>query len=190
MKELSLYKIRDMAINSELSVYSVQEISNLINKNKNIARVYMNRLVQNGLATRLVNGKISFINDDFIIASQLVSPSYISINSALLYHKITYQVPQYIESVNTRNSLNYYKLGIIYHKIKPELFFGYKRYNKNGSFIFVANPDKAIFDGLYFSIFSQFDVNDFKREIDFSELITMLKKLKIKKIEKIMEMLK
>ncbi len=67
MKELSLYKIRDMAINSELSVYSVQEISNLINKNKNIARVYMNRLVQKGLATRLVNGKISFINDDFII---------------------------------------------------------------------------------------------------------------------------
>ena len=43
MKILSLYKIRDMALNSGLSVYSVQEISNLINKNKNIARVYMNR---------------------------------------------------------------------------------------------------------------------------------------------------
>ncbi|MGC8686960.1 MAG: hypothetical protein ACP5SF_05345 [Thermoplasmata archaeon] len=90
MKELSLYKICDMALNSGLSVYNVQEISNLINKNKNIARVYMNRLVKNGLATKLTNGKISFINDDFIIASQLISPSYISLNSALLYHNITY----------------------------------------------------------------------------------------------------
>ena len=55
-----------MALNSGVRVYSVQEISNLINKNKNIARVYMNRLVQNGLATRLVNGKISFINQSYV----------------------------------------------------------------------------------------------------------------------------
>ena len=39
--------------------------------------VYMNRLVRNNLATKPVNGKISFINDDFIMASQLIYPSYI-----------------------------------------------------------------------------------------------------------------
>ena len=190
MKELSLYKIRDMALNSGVSVYNSQELSNLINKNKNIALVYMNRLVKNGLATKLNKGKISFIKDDFIIASQLISPSYISLNSALLFHNITYQVPEYIECVDTINSFNYYNLGIIYHKIRPELFFGYRRYNKNGSFIFVANPDKAVFDGLYFKIFSKFDIMDFKNEIDFSGLLSILKNIKIKGIKKIMEMLK
>ncbi len=179
-----------MALSSGVSVYDAQELSNLINKNKRIALVYMNRLVQNGLAIRLINGKISFSNDEFIIASQLVIPSYISLNSALLYHKITDQVPEYIESVNTVNSYKYHRLGIIYHKIKPELFFGYKRYAKAGSFVFVADPDKAVFDGLYFNIFSKFDIMDFKDKIDFSELLPRLKNMKISRIHKILEMLK
>ena len=123
-KELSLYKIRDMALNSGVGVFNPQELSNLINKKKSVALVYMNRLIKNGLAIRLRNGKISFNKDDFIIASQLVFLSYISLNSAILYHKITYQIPEHIEGVNTINSYNYYRLGIIYHKVKPELFFG------------------------------------------------------------------
>ena len=189
-KELSLYKIRDMALNSDVGVFNAQELSNLINKKKSVALVYMNRLIKNGLAIRLKNGKISFNKDDFIIASQLVFPSYISLNSALLYHKITYQIPEYIECVNTINSYNYYGLGIIYHKIKPELFFGYKRYDKGGSFIFVANPDKAVFDGLYLKLISKFDIIEYKREIDFSELLVSLKNMKIKGITKIEEILK
>jgi predicted transcriptional regulator of viral defense system len=48
----------------------------------------MSRLVNNRLTTRLINGNISFIKDNFLIASQLISPSYISMNSALLYHNI------------------------------------------------------------------------------------------------------
>ena len=100
-----------MALNSGVSVYNSQEFSNLINKNRNISLVYMNRLVKNGLATRLINGRISIIEDDFIIASQLVSPSYTSLNSALLFHNISYQVPENVECVSTQNSINYYDLG-------------------------------------------------------------------------------
>lgn len=190
MKELTLYKIRDMALKNNISVYNVNEFSNLIQKNNKIAIVYMNRLIKNNLATKPVNGKISFINDDFIMASQLIYPSYISINSALLFHKLTQQVPGKVECVTTINSINYNELGISYHKIKPELFFGYKRYTYNNSYIFVANPDKAVFDGLYLNIFSETDINEFKRNINFSDLIRHLKKVKIRKISQIMEILK
>ncbi|ARD84735.1 hypothetical protein FAD_0835 [Ferroplasma acidiphilum] len=190
MKELTLYKIRDMALKNNVSVYNVNEFANLIQKNNKVAIVYMNRLVRNNLATKPVNGKISFINDDFIMASQLIYPSYISTNSALLFHKLAQQVPGKVECVTTINSINYNKLGISYHKIKPELFFGYKRYNYNNSYIFVANPDKAVFDGLYLNIFSENDINEFKNNIDFSDLIRNLKNIKIRKIKKIMEILK
>jgi len=190
MKELSLYKIRDMALKNNVPVYNVNEFSNLIQKNNKIAIVYMNRLIKNDLATKLINGKISFINDDFIIASQLIYPSYISINSALLFHKLAQQVPDKVECVTTINSINYNKLGILYHKIKPELFFGYKRYNYNNSYIFVANPDKAVLDGLYLNIFSENDIIEFKNNIDFSDLIQYLKNINVRKIKKIMEILK
>ncbi len=182
IKRLSLYKIRDLALNSGIYVYNVQQFSNLINRDKNISRVYMNRMVHNGLAIKLFNGRISFIDDDFIIASQMIFPSYISMNSALLFHNMTEQVARYVECITTINSMNYYDLGIIYHKIKPRLFFGYKRYAKNGSYIFVADPEKAVFDGLYYGIFSMDDVREFKEKIDFSGLIGNLSMLHDKRI--------
>jgi predicted transcriptional regulator of viral defense system len=60
----------------------------------------MSRLVNNRLTTRPINGNISFIKDNFLIASQLISPSYISMHSALLYHNIIdrfkiYRMQQY-----------------------------------------------------------------------------------------------
>ena len=189
MERLSLYKIRALALNSGVYVYGVQQFSNLINRDKNISRVYMNRMVHNGLAIKLFNGRISFIDDDFIIASQMIFPSYISMNSALLFHNMTEQVTRYVECVTTVNSMNYYDLGIIYHKIKPKLFFGYKRYTENGSYIFVADPEKAVFDGLYYGIFSMDDVMEIKEKIDFSGLIDNLSMLHNKKISGIMRIL-
>ena len=78
MKELSLYKIRDLALESGRSVYNSAQLSNLINMERTTASVYMSRLVDKGMAKKLIRGKISFVDDDFVIASQLVEPSYIS----------------------------------------------------------------------------------------------------------------
>ncbi len=187
IKNLSLYKIRDMAIDSGISVFDTDQFSSLINKNKNISIVYMNRLIKSNLAIKLMNGKISFSDDLFVIASQLVNNSYISMNSALEFHNISYQVTKNIECVSTINSFKFNELGITYHKIKPELFFGYKRYNKASGYIFAANPDKAVVDGLYYNIFSKYDIDEFKKDIDFSEIIEVLKRIKIRGIKKIIE---
>src|SRR3989344_748626 len=106
MKQLSLYKIRDLSLESGRAVFSVQQLSNLIGKSRAVATVYSNRLVRKGLAFRVLKGKISFIDDDFIVATQLIEPSYISLDSALLFHGIITQVPKSVECVTTKNSLN------------------------------------------------------------------------------------
>ena len=85
MKELTLYKIKEMALSSDRAVYNRSQLSNLIGKGYATASVYLTRLWKNGLAKRLVRGKISFIENDFIIASQLIEPSYISLSSARNY---------------------------------------------------------------------------------------------------------
>ncbi|MCL5888827.1 MAG: hypothetical protein M1597_02570 [Candidatus Thermoplasmatota archaeon] len=88
MKELSLYKIRDLATDSGRSVYNIQQLANLIGRSREITTVYFNRLVERKMATRLLRGRISFSDNDFIVATQLVEPSYISLDSAILFHEI------------------------------------------------------------------------------------------------------
>lgn len=149
MENLNLYKIRDMALASGRSVYSVQQLAHLISRPKRIAKVYASRLVRKGLARRLLRGKITFIDDDFVILSQLIEPSYVSLSSALLFHGLTTQVPACVQGVTTRNSRRYEELGVVYHKILPSLFYGYERYKKAGGYALVADPEKALVDWVY-----------------------------------------
>ncbi|MGD0510289.1 MAG: hypothetical protein ABSA33_00460 [Candidatus Micrarchaeaceae archaeon] len=155
MKNNSLYAIKDMAFASGRAVFSVQQLSNLTGKKRAIATVYLSRLVKNNMAKKVRKGKITFIDDDFVIATQLVEPSYVSLDSALLYHGIIKQVPRNVECVTTRNSLNYKDLGIRYHKIPESMFFGYIREPKSGSYVMIAEPEKALLDGLYLNIYSK-----------------------------------
>ena len=106
-----------MASKSGRMVYNSMQFANLINKDQPVASVYMNRMVKKGLATPLLKGRISFSENDLVIASQLVEPSYISLHSALLFHNIIQQVPKNIQSVTTINSVTYGHLGLEYHKM-------------------------------------------------------------------------
>ena len=151
MKEISLYQIRDLALGSRRAVFSIQQLANLTSKPREIARVYASRLVKKGLAIRLVRGKISFVDDDYVVATQMVEPSYVSLSSALLFHGLTTQMPAYMECVTPRNSRRYAGLGVVYHKIQPSLMFGYEAHKKSGSYAFVADPEKALLDSAYLS---------------------------------------
>lgn len=174
----SLYRIRDRAIKSGRVVFSVQQIANITRKKRTVAKVYSSRLVKRGMATKLSKGKIALSNDDFVIATQLIEPSYISLNSALAFHGISNQITKYIECVTTKNSIYYKKFGIRYHKISTGLFFGYERLKKDNSYFFVASPEKALIDGIYLNIYSFDSIKDYLNDsrIDIKKLIELIKK--------------
>ncbi len=178
-----------MAVRNKRAVYTVQQLANVIGKSKNITKVYMQRLVQKGLATRLIRGKISFIDDDALIASQLVEPAYISLISALSFHKLIKQVPKNTECITTKNSLQYKNLGITYHKIPPTLFFGYEKYSKNGSYIFVATPEKALIDSVYLNLISKSTCKEILEKVDKKNMESYLSRFKGKGKKKLREWL-
>lgn len=175
---MNLYEIKEMAIKSKKAVYTIQQLANLISKPKSIAKVYASRLVKKGLAIRLVRGRISFSKDDYVIASQFVEPSYISTVSALSFHQLITQVPTHVECVNTKNSRKYEKLGIIYRKIPGSMFFGYKKYQKDNSYILVAEPEKAVIDAIYLNIITKDLVREIMPNLNVEKLIEYTKKIK------------
>jgi predicted transcriptional regulator of viral defense system len=99
---------------------------------------------------RLSRGSISFTHDTFIIASQLIEPSYVSMHSALYLRGLIDQVPSIVEAVTTKRPAWLRDLGIRYRKISGKLFFGYERLARANSYVFVATPEKAVLDTVYF----------------------------------------
>ncbi len=180
MKEVSVYQIRETALGTGRAVFSVQQLSNLIGKSRAVSTVYLSRLVKKGLASRLMKGKISFVEDDFVIATQLLEPSYVSLDSALLMHGIIKQVPNMVECVTTKNSVRYKELGIVYHKLPGSMFSGYRRESKGSSYFFLAEPEKAFIDGIYLNFYSMDDIVEHLDRLDLEEMRKMACALRVR----------
>ena len=170
MKETNLYKIRDQALKSGRAVFSIQQLANLICKPKAVATVYSLRLVKKGLAKRLLRGKITFVEDDYVIASQLFEPSYVSLASALLFHGLITQIPSKVECATPKNSKTFAGLGISYHKIPPSLFLGFARHAKGESYVLVADAEKAAIDMVYLNMMPKSLLSDIAGKLDRNKM--------------------
>ncbi len=186
---MNLYEIRERALHSGRAVFDIQQLANLIGISKAVAKVYAHRLVKKSLAKPLLRGKISFVNDDLVIATQLIEPSYISGYSALLFHDLIEQVPRYTEAITTKRSILYKELGIRYYKVQPKLFYGYNRYKKDQSYVFVAEPEKALIDGLYLGTLPKTLIEELKPKLKSKQLIAYIKRFEgrgKKKLERLL----
>lgn len=87
--------------------------------------------------------------DKFEIASKLITPSYISLGTALSHYSIIPDISAEVSAVTTKN-IRLFKIHSslckFYH-IKQALFSDFVHI-RNG--IFIATPEKAIFDFFYF----------------------------------------
>lgn len=177
-KKNSLYSVREFALNAGKAVITPAEIANILGKPKNVGTVYAARLVKKGLARRLVRGKLALVDDDFAIASQLINPAYVSLDSALLFHGVIQQVTKVIECITTVNSIKLGRLGLVYHKIPPSLFYGYNRIERGQSYALVAEPEKALIDGVYLGAYAKKELGEYSNKVNEKRLLELAKRYK------------
>jgi len=90
----------------------------------------------------------------FLIANMIKKASYISLQSALEYYGI---IPEYVPKITSvtteRPEVVNTKLGsFIFKHLKKEFFWGYKeRKIIKGTSVFMATPEKALLDLIYFT---------------------------------------
>jgi len=163
MKALDLRKI-------DKPYFGYEDIARVLNISPNSAKVAASRYVKAGILIRIKrnlyvlfeNWAIMSLEQKFTIANLIQVPSYISLMTALSYYEITTQLQQdYIESVGIRRTkdITIEKTVFRYTKIKPELYFGFKRMRG----FFIAEPEKAFVDALYLQSLG-------RRSIDTSSL--------------------
>jgi len=89
---------------------------------------------------------------DLSIASMILNPSYVSMEKAMEYYGL---IPEavFVNTMVTTRRQNSFKnsLGTFrYFHIKTEYFFGYKTEIVGGQTAYIAFPEKAILDLIYF----------------------------------------
>lgn len=117
------------------------------------------RMVKSKILLKLGKGYYALSNDynRFELANIIISPSYISLHSALLFWGVAFQKEDTLYSIAL---LHYEKNldGTIYkyHAMKKELFFDVRGIILKDN-ISIATPERAILDSFYFGFLVNLD---------------------------------
>lgn len=141
------------------SVFSIKDLERLWNIGAATTKIAAKRMVDRKLLSRLERGYYALSNDfdAFELANLIISPSYVSLHSALFHHGISFQESRLVTSV-ARMSYERRAAGLTlrYFAMKPSLFFNLEGilYKKN---IALASPERALLDCFYFRLLPNLD---------------------------------
>ena len=152
METISKQKAIQILIQKNISLLDVNTAQKIFSFQKeNSLYKFLQRLEKANLLKRVVKGKYLFslkeIND-YELANLLLTPSYLSLESALSFYGILAQFPYTITSVTPLKTkkIIYNEKEFEFAHLKKEYFFGYV---KKDNFL-IALPEKALLDELYF----------------------------------------
>lgn len=158
MKYVELKKTLD---DLEIVVFNAQTVSQVLKIPKQTARNLLERYKKLGIVESPKRGVYLFTEkhlDPFDIAYQLYQPSYLSFETAMSRYSIIPEVVYATTSATTKPTREFVfnGVGYLYRTIKKSAYTGYVR---EGNY-FIAEPEKALADYLYFVAIENYTLND------------------------------
>jgi len=155
---------QEYALLSELAFQQVKvvgpaEASAILDTSRENAYRILSRLYRKGWLERIergrylvvpMEGKEGWAEHEFVYASQLVSPYYISYRTAMSYWGLTEQLPHvvFIATTKRRRHLEFQGIRFQFVTLKPRKFFGFTEVPIDGLGVKIADPEKTIVDCL------------------------------------------
>ncbi|MEW5758665.1 MAG: hypothetical protein AB1755_04245 [Candidatus Omnitrophota bacterium] len=155
MKKLNSLQVEQILRKKQISFFTPRDFMRLFGAPLISVNSFLNRHTKNGIFIKVRNGLYLFKENSppkFLIANKLYEPSYISFETALSYYHIIPETIYTIFSATTKASREYGALDtrFIYHRIKKSYFHGYEPKIINNLTVYMAEPEKALIDYLYF----------------------------------------
>lgn len=148
-------------------VFNLKTLKDIIDKDSGYSKLVIYRLKKDKLIFEIEKNKYTTKKDAILISSNILWPSYISGWSALRYYNLTEQLPQIILIITTRKrkkkEIKFNNTKIIFTKVKPKYFFGYKKEIYSEFNIFIAEKEKALIDSALL------------KKVSFSEICGIIK---------------
>lgn len=144
---------------SQRTVFRLTDLKGLWRNKELNTKIAAKRMVEKNLLYRIAKGYYALNKDYnlFELANLIVSPSYVSFNSALFYHNICFQMSKTIDSVALFNYKKEIGRAVFqYSAMKRDLFFNLEGIIFKNN-ISVASPERAILDCFYFGFLPNID---------------------------------
>jgi predicted transcriptional regulator of viral defense system len=165
IQKLNRIKVEEKLKLGGLLVFNPREFKDFFGVSANTASAFLKRNIKSGLFLKLRNG-FYIIKDSspslYLVANKLYQPSYISLEKALSYYDIIPETVYTITSVTTKSTREFAtpRAAFSYQRIKKSVFTGYSPKKVEGITVFIAEPEKALADYLYFVDLKKILLND------------------------------
>ena len=189
MKLLNLHLVEEKLLELNIKIFTPAEFKVIFGVSKRAVQGFLNYNTKKGAFVHLRKGLYGLKRsppNEFVLANRAYSPSYLSLDSALAYYNLIPETVYSITSVTTRPTREFKmnNLAYKYRKIKKEAFTGYEPKKIGGQIIYIAVPEKAVADFLYFVSLGKQTFNDRLKieEINKTKLFQYLKLFKQKRL--------
>ena len=176
-------------LDRHLVVFKINDVIKVLNTSRSYAKLFIHRCVKKEIVCRVERGVyyLKTYANEYEIASNILSPSYVSLISALAYYGLTTQIPRVVYVVSTKRHKmirNVEGFDILFRHVKKDLMFGYHK-ELNGN-LFIADPEKAIVDIYYFNEVNDLDEDVLRKppRINISKLLMYAKQSRSKRVAK------
>lgn len=177
MKKLNLHEVEKHFSSLDLTIFTPKELIMTFGVGERAAEAFLSYNVKKGAFVRLKPGLFALskkMPSEYVIANRLYFPSYISLDTALSYHNLIPETVYAITSVTPKPTREFDTAGRLftYRRIKKEAYTGYVPGSIHGDKVYIATPEKAVADFLYFVYLGKRDWNERLKlgKIDYKEL--------------------
>ena len=177
MKKLNLLQVKKQLNSGNLKIFTTVDLKLMFGASQRATEAFLSYNTRNGAFIRLKKGLYALADQppsDFYLANRLYFPSYVSLNTALSYYHLIPETVYAVTSVTPKSTREFNFLGrsFIYRRIKKQAYSGYIPKNISGETIYIAAPEKAAADFLYFIYLGKGTYNDRlkKEKLDFIKL--------------------
>ncbi|MBU1326687.1 hypothetical protein KKB64_02710, partial [Patescibacteria group bacterium] len=158
-------QVREELLKRHMRIFSPHEFERLFHTPTYTTKYFLGEQTTSGLLVRLKQGLYALKTDfpsEEEIANKLYQPSYISFEYALAYYGMLPEMPYTITSATTKPTRIFTtsSMSFGYYTIKKEVFTGYSLVTSNTKSFFIAAPEKALVDYLYFETLGKRPHND------------------------------
>ena len=140
-----------------LAIFSARDVQTLFGVSPTATTMLLHRYTKRGFIIRIKRGLYVFpdsLPPELYLANKLYSPSYISREFALSYHRVIPETVYEITSVTTKTTQKFERLGKVYsyRHIMKKAFTGYTVEKQQNITFRIADAEKAFVDTLYYRV--------------------------------------
>jgi len=164
-KKLQSIEVAERLKDAGFIVFTPREFRLVFNVSEKSASMFILNNTKKGLFLKLRNN-LYLLKDSrtphYYIANKMYEPSYVSLETALSRYSIIPETVYAITSITTKSTREYNTpIGsFLYQRIKKQAYTGYSLKEIDGWKAFIAEPEKALADHLYFVDLKKKMLND------------------------------